>query len=57
VDASGGFGAADQRRLGDRVGQLAAEFFGGGLAGNGIDDRVFAGREAAAQPFETLQQR
>ena len=40
VDAPGGFGAADQRRLGDRMRELAAQLFGGGLAGNGIDQRV-----------------
>lgn len=57
VDAPGGFGAADQCRLGDRVGEFSAQFFGGGLAGNGIDQRVLGGRDPAAQPLETLQQR
>ena len=57
VDAPGGFGAADQCRLGDRVGEFAAELFGGGLAGNRIDQGVLGGRDAAAQPLEALQQR
>ena len=37
--------------------ELAAQLFGGGLAGNGIDQRMLEGRYPAAQPLEALQQR
>jgi hypothetical protein len=57
VDAPGGFGAADQSPLGDGMREFAAEFFGGGLAGKGIDQRVFDGRYPPSQPLAALQQR
>jgi hypothetical protein len=39
------------------VGQLAAQFFWGGLVGTLIDQRMLHGRQPAAHPLAALQQR
>jgi hypothetical protein len=55
-----GFIATLARRLarfGHRVGQLAAQFFWGGLVGKLIDQRMLYGRQPAAHPLAALQQR
>jgi len=44
ADAPGGFGAADQCPLGDRMGEFAAQLFWGGLVGQFVDQRVLCGR-------------
>jgi hypothetical protein len=44
ANTSGGFGAAGQGPLGDRVGQFAAQFLGGGLAGQSFDQLMFGHR-------------
>ena len=57
ADAPGGLGAADQRPFGHRMGQLAAQFFWGGLARKVIDQLVLRGRQLAACPLTALQER
>ena len=56
VDAPGGLGAADQRPVGDRMRQCAAQFFGRGLAGQVIDQRMLDGRDPPSCLLATLQQ-
>jgi hypothetical protein len=52
---AGGFGAAGQRPVGDRVGELAPEFFGSGLLLELIDERMFAGGQASSHLLVALQ--
>ena len=57
ADAAGGFGAADQRRVGDRMRQCAAKLCWGGLAGEMVDQPMFEGGQSAAYLFAVLQHR
>ena len=55
-DAPGGFGAADQRRLGDRLRQRAAQLLGGRLVGQVVDQRILHCRDPPAEALAALQQ-
>ena len=56
VDAPPGLLGVDQRPLGDRVGQLAAQLLGGGQPGQLIDQRMLSRGQPAAHPLHPLQQ-
>ncbi len=55
ADPPGGFGAADQRPVGDRVGELAAQFLRGGFLRELVDQPMFTGTQPAAHRLVALQ--
>jgi hypothetical protein len=57
VDPSGGVGAADQRRVGDRVGECAADVGGGGVARELVDQGMFARGQTPSHLVVAGQQR
>jgi hypothetical protein len=57
VDTPGGFGTADQRPVGDRMGQFAAHLLGGGPPGQVVDQRMLDGRDPPPHLLAALQQR
>jgi hypothetical protein len=52
-----GFGAADQRPLGERMRELAAQLLGRGLLLELVDQGMLAGGQAPSHLFVALQQR
>jgi hypothetical protein len=56
TDPPPGFGATNQRPVGDRMGELAAQLFWRGLLRQLIDQRMFAGGQAPSRPLVALQQ-
>ncbi len=57
VHPPGGLGAADQRRLGDRMRKPATQLRRAGVAGQRVDQRMLDRRQPPAQPFAAVEQR
>ena len=57
ADTPGRFSTRDERPFGDRVVQSAAQLFGGGLAGQLVDQWMLDSRQPAAHPLAALQER